>query len=234
MRNVTVVPFSEKEELVLATDNSGGIGLKEGDFVKVPYDVVGYYSLRVAIMECLAAGATPISVVIHNFSGDESWGALVKGVKQGLEEVSMLKIPITGSSESNFSLMQSAVGMIVVGKREVKKRVRPIFDQVNLAVIGMPLVGNEVVTMGERVAPLSLFKELSSMEGVTVWPVGSKGILLEVKQMFPEVEICEIVAELDVAKSAGPSTCFIIAYDHSVEDEVKKCAGYFYHEIHPA
>ena len=44
------------ETLVLASDNSGGIGLKDMDMVKTPYDVVAYYGFRVAVMEWIALG----------------------------------------------------------------------------------------------------------------------------------------------------------------------------------
>ena len=57
------------ETLVLASDNSGGIGLKDMDMVKTPYDIVAYYGFRVAVMECMAAGGAPISVVCIIFAG---------------------------------------------------------------------------------------------------------------------------------------------------------------------
>ena len=116
-RDVTEIILNENEVLVLASDNSGGIGLKDLDMVKAPYDVLAYYGLRVAVMECMAAGAVPISVVMHNFCGDDPWNALVSGIEKGLHELGMTNVPITGSTESNFSLLQSALGMIVIGKR---------------------------------------------------------------------------------------------------------------------
>ena len=71
-RDVTLIALNDSETLVLASDNSGGIGLKDMDMVKTPYDVVAYYGFRVAVMECIASGGAPISVVLHNFCGDES------------------------------------------------------------------------------------------------------------------------------------------------------------------
>ena len=72
-RDVTEITLNENEVLVLASDNSGGIGLKDMDMVKTPYDVVAYYGFRVAVMECMASGGAPISVVMHNFCGDDPW-----------------------------------------------------------------------------------------------------------------------------------------------------------------
>ena len=139
------------ETLVLASDNSGGIGLKDKDLVNTPYDVVAYYGFRVAVMECIASGGVPISVVIHNFCGDESWKELVRGVQKGLQEIGMANVPITGSTESNFTMLQSALGMIVIGKRDRDIQEEPIsFDTMKFAVIGSPLVGEEVLNKDRR------------------------------------------------------------------------------------
>ena len=59
MMDALTAPFDDESSLVIACDNSGGIGMKEGDVVKVPYEVTAYYSFRVAVMECIAAGGTP-------------------------------------------------------------------------------------------------------------------------------------------------------------------------------
>ena len=158
-RDITVIALNDSETLVLASDNSGGIGLKDMDMVKTPYDVVAYYGFRVAVMECIASGGAPISVVLHNFCGDEPWKDLVCGIEKGLQELGLTNVPITGSTESNFSLLQSALGMIVIGKRD---RVIPeetiLLDQMKFAVIGSPLVGEEVLNKEGEVLPLSLFQ----------------------------------------------------------------------------
>ena len=91
-------------------------------------------------------------------------------------------VPITGSTESNFSLLQSALGMIVIGKRD---RVIPeetiLLDQMEFAVIGSPLVGEEVLNKVGEVLPLSLFQLLCRLDHVVILPVGSKGVLHELK-----------------------------------------------------
>ena len=154
------IPFHEDGALIIASDNSGAIGLKPGnDLVHVPYETVAYYSFRVAVMECIAAGGDPFSVVLHNFCGNEPWAMLTRGIQKGLVELHLQDVPITGSTESNFSLLQSALGMIVIGKRD---RVIPeetiLLDQMEFAVIGSPLVGEEVLNKEGEVLPLSLFQ----------------------------------------------------------------------------
>src|SRR5690606_8690779 len=124
MRDVQFLPLDETYELVIAVDNIGGVGLKENDIVNVDYETVGHFGMRVAMLECLATGAQPLSAMIHNFCGDEAWQPLVSGVKQTLRELGIEHISITGSTESNFSLIQSAVGFLAIGK--VKKNEKKI------------------------------------------------------------------------------------------------------------
>ncbi|WP_255264082.1 ATP-binding protein [Peribacillus butanolivorans] len=164
MNDSLILPFTESQSLVVSCDNSGGIGLKEKDLVQVPYEVVGYFSFRVAVMECLAAGGSPMTVVLHNFCGDEAWEALKIGVMKGMDEIG-LDLSITGSTESNMPLLQSALGLMVIGKRRNERVMKPILQR-EMALIGRPLVGEEVMKQQEWIAPLSLYKSLCELEEV--------------------------------------------------------------------
>lgn len=234
MRDSITIPFHGEDSLVIASDNSGAIGMKEYDLVHVPYETVAYYSFRVAVMECIAAGGEPISVVLHNFCGNEPWVELSSGIQKGLLELNLQDVSITGSTESNFSLSQSAVGLLVIGKKPSDETTEIEFcDQLRFAVVGMPLVGSEVIGHQDYIAPLSIFREVSRLKDVMVWPVGSKGILAEMNQMFSHVSftIDRVLTDLDVLKSSGPSTCFIVVYHVSQEDELEKLAGDFFHSV---
>ncbi|MGE7761961.1 ATP-binding protein [Peribacillus sp. NPDC097895] len=225
MSDSLILPFSEAESLIVSSDNSGGIGLKEKDLVQVPYEVVGYYSFRVAVMECMGVGGRPISVVLHNFCGDEAWKALSRGIMKGLNELGMV-LPITGSTESNMPLLQSALGLMVIGKRR-NERVIKQYPIRKIALIGRPLVGDEVMEQQEWVAPLFLFKTLCEMEDVQVLPVGSKGIVYEWEQLDPSGEgvPIHISSKVDIKKSSGPSTCFLIAYPEYLEAKIRHQSG---------
>lgn len=234
MRDVMTIPFQGDDLLIIASDNSGGIGMKDQDLVHVPYETVAYYSFRVAVMECIAAGGQPVSVVLHNFCGNDTWSALVKGISIGLAELRMSEVPITGSTESNFSLQQSAVGLLVLGKKSLAKKTEIRFsERLKFAVIGMPLVGNEVVEQHDEIAPLAIFQEVSKVKDVILWPVGSKGILYELNQMFPKKTFTTdmVSTNIDVIKSSGPSTCFIIVHEPDVEDELKHLTKGYFHTI---
>ncbi|MGG0288208.1 ATP-binding protein [Peribacillus butanolivorans] len=228
MNDSLILPFTESQSLVVSCDNSGGIGLKEKDLVQVPYEVVGYFSFRVAIMECLAAGGSPMTVVLHNFCGDEAWEALKIGVMKGMDEIG-LDLSITGSTESNMPLLQSALGLMVIGKRRNERVMKPILQR-KMALIGRPLVGEEVMKQQEWIAPLSLYKSLCELEEVQVLPVGSKGIANEWKHLDPSGEgvSAHIRSKVDIEKSSGPSTCFLIAYPEHLEDEIKLQSGSFF------
>lgn len=234
MRNTISIPLNHEESLIIASDNSGGIGMKENDHVQVSYETVAYFSFRVAAMECIAAGGHPSSVVLHNFCGDGVWSELVNGIQKGLAELKLKDVLITGSTESNFQLQQSAVGLVVVGKKHLAKKSEKVFsDNLKFAVIGSPLVGNEVIDQADRVVPLMIFQEVSMLEEIMVWPVGSKGILTEFNQMFPNKEFTKdmLVTQLDVLKSSGPSTCFIIAFESTQEEAIREAAAGYYHSI---
>ena len=234
MRDILTIPFNEVDSLIIACDNSGAIGMKEDDLVQVPYETVAYYAFRVAVMECIAAGGEPISVLLHNFCGNEPWDELVRGIKKGMSELKLVDVRITGSTESNFSLLQSAVGLVVLGKKSLAETIEITYsNQLKFAVVGMPLVGDEVIENNDDVVPLSVFQEVSKVNDVMIWPVGSKGILNEINQMFPNQEFSQemIISNVDILKSAGPSTCFLTVFRSEQEETIKKVTGGFYHSL---
>ncbi|MEH7155056.1 ATP-binding protein [Neobacillus drentensis] len=234
MRDIVTIPFNSEESLIIACDNSGGIGMKEQDHVHVPYEMVAYYAFRVAVMECIAAGGEPISVVLHNFCGNEPWNKLVSGIEKGLSELMLSDVRITGSTESNFQLLQSAIGVVVLGKKSYAKITDfALANHLNLAVIGLPLVGNEVIELKDQIAPLSIFQKVSLIKGAMLWPVGSRGILYELNQMFPNEKITQerVVTTVDIMKSAGPSTCFMVYFQPDQEEILRKITGDLFHNV---
>ncbi len=237
MRNALLLPFSEEESIVVATDNSGAIGLKDMDEVHVPYKTVAYYCFRVAVMECLAAGGQPFAVVMQNFCGEAAWAELLTGIHRGLEELELDEVKISGSTESNFSMVQSAVSITVLGKKKNGQAVNSVEDfnpkEMGVAVIGTPLVGYEVIENEKYVVPLALMKQLSTRHDVITWPVGSKGIFYELSRMVPQRAIngTDIKTDIDIYKSSGPATCFIIVFPKRSYGEIKSVAGTYFQEI---
>ncbi|MEH6989205.1 ATP-binding protein [Cytobacillus firmus] len=233
MRDVLSFPFNAEETIVVASDNSGAIGEKEQDAVRVPYETVSYYSFRVAVMECMSAGAQPFAAVLQNFCGNDAWDQLIQGIRKGADELGLTQLQITGSTESNFNLLQSAVGLSVLGKRKGELPADTLIntDDTRIAVIGSPLVGQELIEREAEAAPLKLFKIISSIEEIKTLPIGSKGILNELNGLFSnrKFEVENLESELDLKKSAGPSTCFIAVFHEKKSEEIRKMAGRYFH-----
>ncbi|WP_297988053.1 ATPase [Anoxybacillus sp.] len=229
MRDVLCVPLDEKTELVFAADCSGGIGLKQHDVVQVPYDVVGYYGARVALMELMSIGAIPKAFIMQNFASDDVWETLTAGIQQAMEEL-QLSLPIVGSSESNMPLMQSAVGFVVAGTVTIdRKKIGVTPGDACWAVIGEPLVGEAVMKRKHRVLPLALFRELLQLDGVyEMIPIGSKGIHHEWKLVCGDRPIH---CSLPLHASAGPATCVLMSYDRKQERLLRSLAQTLFYPI---
>lgn len=206
---------------IVTTDNSGGIGEKERDVVAVPDRITAYYAARVALLEQWAAHAEPVTVLIHNFSGDESWISYVEGVKDLFHEAGLEAPPIRGSSETNMELLQSAVAVTMIGKR---KRVEKA-EELEWYTYGTPLVGQDVLERSKEIASVGLLRKAIE-DGVVQqsWPVGSHGILEEVRMMtgVPEVQV---ETKHPSGKSAGPATVVILGIQAGKRQEAAELLG---------
>jgi hypothetical protein len=230
-RDVLIIPYQKESNLVIASDNSGGIGLKELDHVNVQYEIVSYYGFRVAMMELLAVGAQPMALIIHSFNGDEAWGSLVKGANQLIADLDLDGLKVTGSSESNFSLLQSASSFTVAGTVSHQNlRIGKTSERAKFAVVGEPLVGDEVMSKENKVLPLRLFQKLLDQEEVyEIIPVGSKGILYELN-LLTDQQIA-FTSDLPLTKSAGPATCVVISYSPKAHDTLIQICGPHFHPL---
>jgi hypothetical protein len=234
MRDVLFLPLHENEELVIATDGSAAIGLKEADIVRVPYETVAYFAARVALMEVMCVGATPMAVVLQNFVHDEAWKALCAGIRNALAELD-LTLPIVGSTESNFPTLQSAVGVTVIGTvNKAQKRVGKTPAKAKFAVIGEPLVGDEVIKHRDRVLPLSLFRQLlHRTEIYELVPVGSKGIWYELQGLLHDnnLEASPCSCALPLHASSGPATSVLISFDPIGEQSIRQIVKDYFFSI---
>jgi hypothetical protein len=205
---------------IITTDNSGGIGEKIGDHVSVPDNVTSHFAARVALLEQWAANAEPVTVLIHNFSGSKSWEKYVQGVEDLFREAGLKSPTITGSSETNMDLTQSAVAVTMLGK----KNPAPLHDNIQWFTYGTPLVGNEVSEHPNKIANLRKIREAMDVGIIEkIWPVGSRGILAEVKEMMQSDEL-SVESIVDLNKAAGPSTVVIVGIPTS---QISKASSHF-------
>lgn len=200
MRNAIQVD----ENIILTIDNAGCIGEKEADIVKVPNEIVAYFATRVTLLEQWCAGAEPSHLLLANFTGDAAWDDYVKGCQRQFDEIGKALPPITGSTESNFSALQSGFSLTMVGK----KHLQPTIENCHYFVIGRPLVGQQVMEHMQDIASLHELYTLWQADIIqAIWPCGSKGIGAEITAFTGQTLSCE----LDMASSAGPATAVLVA-----------------------
>ena len=113
----------EVNNLIITIDNSGCIGDKAQDIVQVPNEITAYFTARTAILEQLCAGAMPIQLLMANFSGDDVWAQYEEGFKRAFTEMGVDMPPLTGSSESNFQAVQSAVSLTIIGQKAFQRTI---------------------------------------------------------------------------------------------------------------
>lgn len=219
MRNAILLPNG----FVLTTDNSAGIGEKKADIVSTPDEIVSYFAARVALLEQWAAGATPVSIVVHNFSGNQSWGKYVVGIEKLFNEIGVKCPEITGSSETNMETLQSAIAVTILGEQQIENS-----NEIRWYVYGKPSVGEEVISDGDKIADLKKISEAISRGLVhQVWPVGSTGIKGECERLG----LKDYLVDWDVEKSAGPATTVLLGIDLIKEKEAKLHFGDYFEAI---
>ncbi|MEG0774665.1 MAG: alpha-ribazole kinase [Clostridium sp.] len=215
-RDVEVVQIDHDISIVTACDSCGGIGIKENDVVKFSPYIVGRFTTRVALMEVLSINAIPktMSIAICNESsptGDE----IISGVLEELKATGLESLSLAISTEKNIQTSQTALGATVIGicKNE-NIRVTKSKAEDFVYCVGIPKVGNEINGLDDvDIVQIKDVKELLKLNGVSdIVPIGSKGILKEIELLCRNVD-CKFIynpeKEIEIYKSAGPSTCVI-------------------------
>ncbi len=221
MRNAILIGNNH----IVTTDNSGGIGEKQADIVHTTDRLTAYFSTRVCLLEQWAAHAMPTTVLLHNFSGSASWHNYVAGIEDVFTETSMPPPPISGSSETNISLSQSAIAITMIGQQQE----RITSKDCEWYTYGYPLVGDEVLQNPEKIASLQKLNQ-ALKEGCIqqLWPVGSRGILHEIR-ILTKTSTAEITTHLDIHKSAGPSTVVLLSIP---KDKQQRANDLFKEHLH--
>lgn len=219
MRNAILLPNG----LVLTTDNSAAIGEKEKDVVSISDEIVAYFAARVSILEQWAARAYPQTIIVQNFSGEESWHKYTKGIKRLFDEISEECPVITGSSETNMETMQSAMAITMLGEQQLERT-----QEFQWYAYGKPCVGEEVMKEADKIADLKkVWEAMKSGLVHAVWPVGSTGI----KEECDRIGIEGFLNGWDVIKSAGPATTVLLGVNHTRQQEAKLYFGEYFQAI---
>ncbi|MFZ7132727.1 MAG: AIR synthase related protein [Eubacteriales bacterium] len=216
-RDLTLMHIDDKKIMVVACDSCGGIGMKEEDIVKVPYEVLGYFTTSVVLCELLAIGATPIMVVDNICMEMKHAGeGIIKGIHQALEEIHLDgKKMLTGSTEENMKVIQSGLGITCLGIIDKDYWSFPkTYAGDDLFVIGSPKLGKEV-SKNKGLSNLQIIDIIRNKNEIhEILPVGSKGIGFEISELCR----CNTLNfqyskenTVDIYKSAGPGTCVLVS-----------------------
>lgn len=229
-RDLTLVSINEKQLMVIACDSCGGIGNKKMDVLKTNPDIVGYYTTRVPLMEVLSIGAEPITVInTLSVEMDDTGVQIIKGIKKVLEPLDLPEdIIVNGSTEENFPVCQTGIGVTIVGIVNKEEWTKPKTETgYILAVVGLPKVGQEVLEDNERtiLSPSIIIELRENVNIGEIVPVGSKGILHEVQEIAKTNHLLYKINDdmlVDLSKSAGPSTCGVFTLREDEYDKLKK------------
>ncbi len=226
LRDLLVLEFGDAR-LVVACDSAGGVGPAAGDILRASGRTVGVFAARVPLMETLSAGATPLAVSLA-VAGPPSLG---REVRQGvLEEMALVGLggdALVMSTEKNFAVSQTAVGVTVLAKapggRLLSGGAKP-GDW--LYVVGLPKVGAEVREGDPEIADLDTVQRLVRSRLVhDLLPVGSRGIRAESLDLADSAGLHlyrepSLDPRLDLDKSAGPATALLVALPEAARAEL--------------
>ncbi|MCG8564858.1 MAG: hypothetical protein MI747_07225 [Desulfobacterales bacterium] len=206
--------------LVTACDSCGAIGDKPLDQLKVPPQLVGQLTARVALMEILCTGARPRVMTAAISSEPHPTGAaIVDGIRKELTLAGFPHINLAISTEKNFAPDQTGLGIGVTGtcSREAL-RIGTSRPGDRVYCLGLPRVGEAVANAkAEEIIGTAQIQELLAMEGLgEILPVGSRGIGAEAQSLahgvgtrFQPDPPTKASPQPDFTQSAGPSTCAI-------------------------
>ncbi|MBK5242658.1 AIR synthase related protein [Clostridium sp.] len=228
VRDLTLIKIDKNKTMVVACDSCGSVGMKEGDSLKVNPFYTGKYTARAALLEVLCTGAEIVTVVDAICNEMKSTGEkIIRGIEEELNAAGISRVVLTGSTEENFPTVSTALGITVIGIAETKVlKVNSVKDNSIVVSIGLPKVGEEVkVNNDEDIVHYSDIEILLNTKDVyEIIPVGSKGILNEACQLAKnngmKLKIEENI-NVDIMKSAGPSTVIIAAVSDKVMDNIK-------------
>ena len=223
-RDVEVSDIDDQTFLVVACDSCGGIGEKDYDEIKVPAQLVGRLTMRVALMEMIAVAAIPkiLTVTISN-EPDPTGTKILSGINAELEAADFVNLPCSISTEKNIPTRQTGLGISIVGtclKENLKIAQSNSGNYVYC--LGIPKFGKELTSEDDpEIAQVKHLKTLNQKPNIhDILPIGSRGILEEVNQLAKQAD-CHFVQNdhpIDIKKSAGPSSCIIFTTSDIIPD----------------
>jgi len=227
-RDLSFVEIGGDILLVIACDSAGGIGPKKNDRVKVPAEVIGSFTTRVALMEALSAGGEVISIINTLAVEYEPTGRkIIEGISKEAAKLGLDRGKIiNGSTEENMETSQTGIGVTVIARTH-KDRLRIGVSRVNdlVVAIGLPLVGQEVISNPGKIADLYDLQCLLKFPDIhEIIPAGSRGLAYEAQVLAGMSGLklsLKPACGIDLFKSAGPATSLLATIPAALFEEVK-------------
>jgi hypothetical protein len=233
-RDVLLFELANSEVMVVGCDSSGGVGPKPLDKIKVDGYILGKFTTRAALMEVLAVGATLVCVVDTLSVEPEPLGSdILRGIRAEAEKAGLdPKLAVTGSTEKNFTVEQTGIGVTVIGTcKRGDLRIGTSLLNDAVVALGVPSVGAEVIQAEKdgKITGVTDVLQLRNLPFVhEIIPVGSTGITHEIETLAHDSKLRFKLAEqeeIDVHKAAGPATVALATLPLSKVDGLKRAAS---------
>ncbi len=183
-RDLTCFRVAADEAIVVACDSDGGLGPKPHDTVTVDGEVLGRFAARVPLLECVAAGATPLVVVdTLSVERDPTGESIIAGVVAESAIAGVPRDSVTGSTENNVPTVATGVGVTVIGRVALDRlRVGAARPPFAVVLLGRPMSAPadtfgpdhaDIVTVPRLIAALAIDGVIEAL------PIGSSGVANE-------------------------------------------------------
>lgn len=155
---------------------------------------------------------------------------IINGIKNALQPLNFdLNNIISGSTEENFPVTVTGVGITIIGIIDKNNWKKPTTEKGLIVVlVGMPKFGDEVLSDKSSIMNIEELLKLKEKGYIKeILPVGSKEILYELEQMANTNNInfkLEDEQSINLKKSGGPSTCVIVSME---ENKYENCKSEF-------
>lgn len=221
IRDLTIISIDEKRYMGISCDSCGAIGVKEYDVVKAKPQIVAFQTAKVVLAELLSMGFKPL-ILSDGLAVemDDTGKQLIEGFNSAISMLKTCKVHLTGSTEENMKTVQTSMGVTGIGLCDKDKLKYKRTNNTDICILlGLPLVGNEVVNNPDKILDVPDYENLYLCNFIReILPIGSRGISSELK------DLCEYNnlnfkyrdnISIDISKSGGPSCCCLITLDSS-------------------
>jgi hypothetical protein len=201
--------------------------------VKADARLVGKLTARVALMEILAIGADPVAISgTFSVEPKPTGESVMEGIRQEVRHAHLRNIRIVCSTEKNFKVKQTGVGITAVGLVSNSTiKIGRCEEGDEVVAVGDLHVGQDVVwaEASRRIADtLDVVKIRRRSFVHELIPVGSKGVLYEANVIAKDSGLAfepTVPPPIKLEESAGPATVLLLALRKGSFTRIKNSIG---------